>query len=103
MIKCPNCGAGMYFDIREQLLVCRYCDSRISAEEYEADINAQEINGESAVFLCKSCGAQLMVPGNQATAFCPYCGNQSMIMSKTGSFEANKIIPFKKTREDIEK
>ena len=103
MIKCPNCGAGMYFDIREQLLICRYCDSRISAEEYEADINAQEINGDSAVFLCKSCGAQLMVPGNQATAFCPYCGNQSMIMSTTGSFEANKIIPFKKTREDIEK
>lgn len=103
MIKCPNCGAGMYFDIREQLLICRYCDSRISVEEYEADINAQEINGESAVFLCKSCGAQLIVPGNQATAFCPYCGNQSMIMSKTGAFEANKIIPFKKTREDIEK
>ena len=103
MIKCPNCGAGMYFDIKDQLLRCRSCGSKMAAAEYEGDINAEESTFETQIFLCKSCGAQLMAPGEQATAFCPYCGNQSMIESKIKTFEANKIIPFKKTKEDIEK
>lgn len=103
VIKCPNCGAGMYFDIKDQLLRCRSCGSKMPAAEYKGDIGAREDSFETQIYLCKSCGAQLMAPGEQATAFCPYCGNQSMIESKIKTFEANKIIPFKKTREDIEK
>ncbi|MBR6701815.1 MAG: hypothetical protein IKI78_01595, partial [Clostridia bacterium] len=103
MIKCPNCGAGMYFDIKNQLLKCGSCGSKMAAAEYEGDINAEESTFETQIYLCKSCGAQLMAPGEQATAFCPYCGNQSMIESKISTFEANKIIPFKKTKEDVEK
>ncbi len=92
----------MYFDIKEQKLRCRYCGSLIDAEEYREKIGAQESGPESPVYICKSCGAQLMVPGEQATAFCPYCGNQSMIESKIKAFETNKIIPFKKTKSEIE-
>ena len=103
MIKCPNCGAGMYFDIKDQLLRCGSCGSKMTAADYDGNINAEESAFETPVYLCKSCGAQLMAPGEQATAFCPYCGNQSMIESKIKSFETNKIIPFKKTKEDIEK
>jgi DNA-directed RNA polymerase subunit RPC12/RpoP len=103
MIKCPKCGAGMYFDIKLQMLKCRSCGSRISVSDYKTDINAEEHIFETPVYICKSCGAQLKAPDEQATAFCPYCGNQSMIPSKLKSFYTNRIIPFKKTKEDIEK
>ncbi len=101
MINCPNCGAGMYFDIKTQMLHCASCDSSVPVSEYNRDINAEEHTYETTFYLCKSCGAQLAVPDEQATAFCPYCGNQSMIPSKIRVFETNKIIPFKYTREDI--
>ncbi len=101
MINCPNCGAGMYFDIKSQMLRCASCESRIPVSDYKRDIDAEEHTYETTFYLCKSCGAQLMVPDEQATAFCPYCGNQSMIPSKIKVFETNRIIPFKKTREDI--
>lgn len=101
MIKCPNCGAGMYFDIKSQKLHCPSCDSDISVSAYNKDIDAEEHTYETTLYLCKSCGAQLAVPDEQATAFCPYCGNQSMIPSKIRVFETNKIIPFRYTKEDI--
>ena len=103
MINCPNCGAGMYFDIKSQLLRCGSCDAKMPVADYKKDIEAEEHTYENTVCICKSCGAQLMAPSEQATAFCPYCGNQSMIPSRIKAFKTNKIIPFKKTREDIEK
>ncbi len=91
----------MYFDIKAQMLHCASCDSMIPVSGYNNDINAEEHTYETTFYLCKSCGAQLAVPDEQATAFCPYCGNQSMIPSRTGIFETNKIIPFRYTKEDI--
>ena len=51
---------GMYFDIKLQMLKCRSCGSRISVTDYKTDINAEEHIFETPVYICKSCGAEII-------------------------------------------
>ncbi|MCQ2465420.1 MAG: hypothetical protein MJ095_07555 [Oscillospiraceae bacterium] len=113
--KCPCCGGKVEFDSTAQQMKCPYCDSEFSIEamkEMEEAQQNQQSNmswdtgagsewsqGETdgmKVFLCKSCGGEIIADDTTGASSCPYCGNPVVM---TGSFDGDlrpdMVIPFK--------
>ena len=124
--KCKNCGGALEFNTAEQKLKCPFCDSVFEISDYavndekldtqEADVpqdnsqaqapdefdwntQQQEWNaGEEgiSVFVCKSCGGEIVGDENTAATACPYCGNPVVMSGRlSGVLKPDFIIPFK--------
>ncbi|MBQ2650867.1 MAG: hypothetical protein IJF79_04475 [Clostridia bacterium] len=53
------------------------------------------------VYLCPSCGAELVCDETTAATFCPYCGNPSIVPGQlAGALKPDLVIPFKLKKED---
>lgn len=109
--KCPQCGATTHFDPERQLLICDYCDSSFpfdigmvetepllesfSFEEFRRGYEQPDAE-RLPIYICKSCGAELIAPPEQISLSCPYCRNNIVLSDKvSGSLRPNGIIPFK--------
>ena len=116
-LKCPNCGAAIGFNAASQLFVCEFCNSDFT----EAEINiangreAEEANEDGVslskeapapestefsdhtnLYLCESCGAEIVADENTAATFCHYChGNVTLKGRVSGALQPELIIPFK--------
>ena len=120
--KCPACGGALEFDTATQKMKCPYCDSAFEMSELqskdtvldtqEANVAddslpqdsfnwnqaGQDWNGEDAnmsVFVCKSCGGEIV--GDQITVAtaCPYCDNPVVMSGRlSGMLKPNYVIPF---------
>lgn len=121
--KCPNCGGSMEFDATAQRMKCPFCDSEFDVaalQQKDAVLNeqkpdqlewdtsrVQEWNEETdamSVFVCKSCGGEIIGDDTTAATFCPYCGNPVVMTGRlSGMLKPNYVIPFKMTREDAKK
>ena len=100
-IKCPNCGGGMVFDVSKQKLICPYCDTLCTVEEYRLNNAAEYANDNYSVstYRCKNCGAELTAPEEQTVAYCSYCGGEAMLQEKQAeTIRPKRIIPFTKTK-----
>ncbi len=118
--KCPNCGGALRFDSSVQQLKCPYCDSTIDVAAvagYDEELrNAQPDNmswEESAgsqwdageadgfnVYVCNSCGGEIIADENTAASKCPYCDNPVVMKGKlAGALKPDFIIPFKISKE----
>ena len=115
--KCPNCGAGLTFNPEKQKFTCEYCDSefeeealisRAAAEEKRARMWENERPNTdtegNAVYICQSCGAQIITDETTAATFCYYCKNPVIL---AGKLDADKrphfVLPFKISREEAKK
>ena len=114
--KCPNCGGSVEFDSQTQKMKCPYCDSEFDVEalknmdsrldeeqpdEFKWD-NAggtQWDEGEEAqmsIFVCKSCGGEIVCDENTAATSCPYCDNPVVMSGRlSGTLKPEFVIPFK--------
>lgn len=119
--KCPHCGGKLEFDAATQNMRCPFCDSEIDIaalrqSEAELGISAQademEWNHaekqqwseqESAnmnVYVCKSCGGEIIADQTTGATHCPYCGNPVVLTSKfSGALRPDYVIPFSVTKE----
>lgn len=117
--NCPCCGAGLQFSAGLQKLKCEYCDNEfeISVLDAYASSNAasdsvvfqweasdsndsEQIDSELHMFLCQSCGGQLMTDENTVATFCPYCENPTIVESRVGGvLKPSGVIPFKKDKQ----
>lgn len=125
--KCPACGGTLEFDSETQKMKCPYCDSVFDVSELktkdavldtqEADIGNQipaedsfewgsGIDGEQwtdndmSVFICKSCGGEIVADSNTAATSCPYCGNATVLSGRlSGVLKPDFVIPFKLNKE----
>ena len=119
--KCPCCGAGLNFGADVQKLSCEYCDNTFDLETVKA-YNAAEAmattetanwdetpknewsKGEQhslRLFICPSCGGEIMCEETTAATFCPYCDNPSIMPARlSGGFKPDSVIPFRTTKED---
>lgn len=68
-----------------------------------------EKSGENAdentvgLFLCPSCGAELVTDATTASTFCYYCHNPVVLTERlSGQFLPEKILPFQIEREEAE-
>ncbi len=112
---CPHCGGAVSFDTASQHLKCPYCET-------EFDIDALDIHDETnenmepddqewqqtpddwyegendhlRVYICRTCGGEIIGDENTAAKVCPYCGNPVVMTGKlSGSLRPDYVIPFK--------
>ena len=115
-LKCPNCGGAIQFDSHTQKVICPYCDTEFDPDafkqaekdyartDYEDEKQWEGMRGadwQSAsdgrlrIFVCKSCGGELVTDETTAAASCPYCGNPVVLSKNTeGLLEPEYILPF---------
>lgn len=103
--KCPACGGRLEFDSNSQRMKCPFCDSEFDIEELkQAQEEAPAVTEESQpeetdgmlVYVCESCGGEIIGESTSAALSCPYCGNPVVIKGQlSGDFKPDLIIPFK--------
>lgn len=112
--KCPNCGGAVEFDSGSQRIKCPYCDSEFDVAAIEAANEAQnkaadDMNWGAAgekwsedeaagmrVYVCNSCGGEIVADETTSATQCPYCGNQVTMKGQlSGDLRPDLIIPFK--------
>lgn len=105
--KCPSCGGGLVFDAVNQDFKCEYCDSVFKEEEFfnkddvlstsspETDKNKEELEN-ALLYVCPSCGAQIVTDETTAATTCYYCSNPVVLSGRlSGELKPDFIIPFK--------
>ncbi len=114
--KCPNCYANLKFNPQNQAFTCDFCASVFTQEEMqkiaaeqaqqENERPKEEIEKDEAfenganVYICESCGAEVMADDNTAATFCYYCHNPVILKGRVdGKFRPNSVLPFQVTRE----
>lgn len=119
--KCPCCGGYIEYDGRLGKMKCPYCDTEFDPEtlkNYDEDISgdkADEMDWSSDedgkarfsdtdgmnVYVCSSCGGEIITEETTAASSCPFCGNPVIFKSQlSGEFKPDCIIPFKLSKDD---
>ena len=118
--KCPCCGGAIEFDSELQKMKCPYCDTEFDVEtlkSYDEDLSdttEDNFNWDSAaggewtedeatgmrMYVCESCGGQVVGDEHMAATKCPYCDNPVVVMGNlAGELRPDFVIPFKLDRE----
>ena len=112
ILRCPGCGSRLQFNAMTQNWTCDSCGSifnrndvaKITTDsDLDTKTHGQDIDNQPALnlFRCQSCGAEMVSDENTTATFCVYCGNPGIMKSRLeGKYRPDKIIPFKKTKED---
>lgn len=115
--KCPSCGGALEFDAVSQKLKCPYCESVFELTEFsdaaqdteEALKDEQQDNCEwradelenMYVYVCQSCGGEIIGDATLGSTRCPYCGNTVVMKEQfSGDLKPDLIIPFSKTKKE---
>lgn len=119
--KCPCCGGAINFDSKLQKMKCPYCDTEFDMEtlkSYDEDIkknvqdnmnwdnsNEQTFTDEEtegmSVYVCNSCGGEIVADENTGATSCPYCGNPVVLKGRfSGDLKPDYVIPFRLSKED---
>lgn len=117
--KCPNCNGAISFDSTLQKMKCPYCDAEFDVKalaDFDSELDTQQENiewetkpgaewqqGETdglRVYVCKSCGGEVVGDETTAATSCPYCDNPVVLMGQfTGALKPDLVIPFKKDKK----
>lgn len=119
--KCPCCGGAVEFDSESQKLKCPYCDTEFDIEalntfeEENRQEKNEEMNWSSAdenmwsaeetesmrVYICKSCGGEIVADETEGARTCPYCGNNVVMKEQfSGDLKPDYVIPFKVSKKE---
>ncbi|MBQ7999673.1 MAG: hypothetical protein IJ298_00465 [Ruminococcus sp.] len=121
--KCPCCGGAIEFNSSIQKMKCPYCDTEFEMEalkeldevlgyeasetdnmEWETQAGGEWQDGEDEhlrVYVCNSCGGEIVGDENTAATECPYCNNPVVMMGQfKGALRPDVVIPFKLSKED---
>lgn len=119
--KCPCCGGAIEFNSAIQKVKCPYCDTEFEMDviadysleastdgddemNWNMDSTQEWTEGDSEgmrVYVCKSCGGEIIADENTAASSCPFCDNPIVISgSIVGGLRPEYIIPFKLDKKD---
>ena len=119
--KCPCCGGAIEFDSALQKMKCPYCDTEFEVEtlasyddvlknesdgnmKWDSQAGGEWSEGETdglRVYVCKSCGGEIVGDDTLASTACPYCDNPVVLMGQfKGALKPDYVIPFKLGKED---
>ncbi len=114
--KCPCCGGAIEFNSTLQKMKCPYCDTEFEVEtlasfdeslkneqpdsmNWESTAGGEWADGETdglKVYICKSCGGEIVGDDTCAATACPYCDNPVVMMGQfSGALKPDYVIPFK--------
>ncbi|MCR5277828.1 MAG: hypothetical protein K6E19_00125 [Lachnospiraceae bacterium] len=114
--KCPQCGSPMYFDPQKKRIVCDHCKysedifandvTEVGFEGFDFKSLNKQATDDSAenlpIYICQSCGAEVIAPPEQVALTCPYCRNNIVLSDKiSGKMRPEGIIPFKVSSEEL--
>lgn len=114
-LKCPNCGAAVEFKPDAGRFICDFCGSDFTEEQINAanererkalfSENAEnDFSRHTNLYLCQSCGAEIVADENTAATFCHYCHSPVSLKGRvSGALQPELILPFKYTRSLAEK
>lgn len=110
--KCVNCGGRMHFEPSTGCLTCEFCGTEINISESGKQVEvSSKVEGfdfkqmsekfavpdaeNLPVYICNSCGAELIAPAEEFSLNCPYCGNAVILSDKiSGKLRPDGVIPF---------
>lgn len=122
--KCPCCGGRIEFDSNSQKMLCPFCGTSFDLEtlksydealnsdaqdnmEWESKPESQWQSGETdgmAVYICDSCGGEIIADKTLGSTSCPYCNNTVVMSGQfAGDLRPDYIIPFKLDKEAAKK
>ena len=114
--KCPCCGGKIEFNSNLQKMKCPYCDTEFDIEALKSydevlkseepdsmewdDVSFSKWNEEEtedmSVYVCSSCGGEIVCDTTTAATFCPYCDNPVVMAGRlSGELKPDYVIPFK--------
>lgn len=114
--KCPCCDGAIEFSSSLQKMKCPYCDTEFEMETllaYDNELKSEKADnmtwdtqaggewqeGETEglrVYICNSCGGEIVGDETTAATSCPFCGNPVVMMGQfTGDLKPDYVIPFK--------
>ncbi len=114
--KCPCCGGSIEFDSTLQKMKCPYCDNEYEMEmlasyddalkhetaddmQWENKPGSEWSEGETEglrVYICKSCGGEIVGDETVGATACPFCDNPVVLMGQfAGDLKPDFVIPFK--------
>ncbi|MBE6650820.1 MAG: hypothetical protein E7613_05860 [Ruminococcaceae bacterium] len=114
--KCPCCDGAIEFNANSQKLKCPYCGTEFDIEtitsyneevqstepddmQWETSQNSEWREGEAdglSVYVCNSCGGEIVADEHTAATSCPYCGNPVTVKGNlSGALKPDFVIPFK--------
>ncbi len=116
--ECPACGGMLEFDTASQMLKCPYCDTKYDVEEFRKRLaekqkkaeeakdsrleqsNAEWVDDNLLIYVCQSCGGEIIGDKTLGATSCPFCGN-NVVMTKQfkGALKPDCMIPFKIDKE----
>lgn len=118
--KCPCCTGALEFSPGVQKIKCPYCDTEFDLDTFHSLDEALAAEGTEqmewntapgsawaegeadgiAVYVCQSCGGEIVGDETTGATSCPYCGNP-VVMARafSGELRPDAVIPFKLDRE----
>lgn len=114
--ECPCCGGAVEFDSGIQKMKCPYCDTEFDIEAFSAYKEEEKVDKEDnmnwdeqagnewqigemdgkCVYVCQSCGGEIIGDENLGSMQCPYCNNNIVVKEKfSGDLKPDYVIPFK--------
>ncbi len=102
MYNCPNCGAGMRYDIPGKMLMCDHCGSTCGVNAHPDQLlMAAQDDYEATVFTCPQCGGRILSTDNAVSDFCTYCGASVTLEGRlSNEKKPDLILPFSRTKEE---
>ena len=115
-LKCPCCGGAIEFNSSVQKMKCPYCDTEFEMEAlkaYDDELSSdsstnmnwntdtmetwsEEDSGDLGVYVCQSCGGEIVSDENTAASVCPFCDSPITLKGRLkGELKPDYIIPFK--------
>lgn len=119
--KCPCCSGSIEWNSSAQKMKCPFCDTEFDLETLQGFDQDIQLDGQDdmtwnpepgnewpeeeasgmRVFVCQSCGGEILGDSQTAATSCPYCGNAVTVPSQfRGDLRPDFVIPFKKSKED---
>lgn len=114
--KCPCCSGFITYDSKVGKMKCPYCDTEFEFETLKSydeslkndksddmnwisDDEKERFDGDGdgmCIYVCQSCGGEIIADDTTAAASCPFCGNPTIFKSQlSGELKPDYIIPFK--------
>ena len=101
--KCPDCGGDIHYDPKMRMFACDWCHSYFTKEQLVGDEDFAEDDNDTPnyadeldVYVCASCGAEIVCDHNTSATFCCYCHSPVALKGRlSGNYRPEYIIPFK--------
>ncbi|MBQ3215118.1 MAG: hypothetical protein IJB11_03265 [Oscillospiraceae bacterium] len=114
--KCPCCDGAIAFDSSLQKMKCPFCDTEFEMDTlatYDEELKSQgtdEMEWDAApgqqweqdeasglrIYVCESCGGEIVGDANLAATSCPFCDNPVVMKGQfAGDLKPDLVIPFK--------